>query len=92
MGLKDLCCTTNLAITLQFTLDWGEPERAPHLQYCCAKSSRYNIIGASLSELHTYRTAVQNPPDIYIIIYIYMYIFVSPCVCGSKAPLGLYIV
>ena len=23
-----------------------------------------NIIGASLSEPHTYRTAVQNPPDI----------------------------
>ena len=28
------------------------------------------IIGASLSEPHTYRTAVQNPPYIYIYIYI----------------------
>ena len=28
------------------------------------------IIGTSLSEPHTYRTAVQNPPDIYIYIYV----------------------
>ena len=28
------------------------------------------IIGASLSELRTNRTAVQNPPDIYIYIYM----------------------
>ena len=21
--------------------NWGEPERAPHLPYCCVKSSRY---------------------------------------------------
>ena len=26
------------------------------------------VIGASLSEPHTYRTAVQKPPDIYIIM------------------------
>ena len=26
------------------------------------------VIGASLSEPHTYRTTVQNPPDIYIYI------------------------
>ena len=26
----------------------------------------FSIIGASLSEPHTYRTAVQNPPYIYI--------------------------
>ena len=25
-----------------------------------------NVIGASLSEPHTYRTAVQNPPFIYV--------------------------
>ena len=30
------------------------------------KSRSANIIGASLSEPHTYRTAVQNPPYIYI--------------------------
>ena len=28
------------------------------------------LIGASLGELHTYGTAVQNPPDIYIYIYV----------------------
>ena len=49
------------------------------------------IIGASLSEPHTYRTAVQNPPywraeraplsvelsafSLYLYIYIYIYIF-----------------
>ena len=32
-------------------LNWGEPDRAPDLSYCCAKSSLY-IIGASLSEPH----------------------------------------
>ena len=26
------------------------------------------FIGASLSKPHTYRTAVQNPPDIYILL------------------------
>ena len=29
--------------------------------------SDHCFIGASLSEPHTHRTAVQNPPDIYII-------------------------
>ena len=24
---------------------WGEPERAPHLSYCCAKSSLYHRVG-----------------------------------------------
>ena len=41
-------------------------------------SMKYNvIIGASLIESHTYGTAVQNPPDIYIYnIYIYIYIYI----------------
>ena len=39
------------------------------------------FIGASLSEPHTYRTAVQNPPYIYIYIYtcIYIYIYIYTC-------------
>ena len=31
-------------LSLEDIHNWGEPERTPHLRYCCAKSSRYIIL------------------------------------------------
>ena len=53
-----------------------------------------NIIGASLSEPHTYRTAGKNIRHIYIIyiyiyfLYIYIYIYIRPSVV--HVPLTRY--
>ena len=54
------------------------------------------IIGVSLSEPHTYCTAVQNPPNIYIYIYIHVYIYIIESVDSISrdepdSPLTQYI-
>ena len=41
----DLCRSNSFrALEVCNNINWGEPERAPHLSYCCAKSSLYIYI------------------------------------------------
>ena len=63
-----------------YVYNWGEPERAPHVRV--VQRARLYIIGASLSEPHTY---VKYATAVCMCIYIYIYICIYVYMCRTSS-------